>query len=657
MPDGAVLVTRTDSAGRITFVNQAFLDISGFSEEELMGQPHNIVRHPHMPPAAFADLWATIKSGHAWEAPVKNRTKAGEYYWVRANVTPVVENGAVTGFISVRSKPGRDEVAAAAQIYEAIRTGRQGGVELAGGRIQRNGFMARLAQIRQSIAARFAGTLSFLLVCLGATIWLGLGGLADAVSALQALWVVAASGFAGAFLMCLFLYRSLKGPIARLEQQLTAIARGEFGKPVPDDPMVEYRGISNVVRAMKAQLSFAAEEKAQLDQTAIAKRSRDLQEMADAVETQTTQAVSNVAGFTQNMSANARQMAAAAKNVSENSQAVSAAATQMLTTTQTVSSATEELAASIQEIAGQLDQTVTVSRATMMSSQSTKDDIQNLADVVDRISAITGVIRDVAAQTNLLALNATIEAARAGDAGKGFAVVANEVKNLAAQTANSTAEIEKTVTEIRTATNVSVASVTAIVDKIREVDSFASSIAAAVEEQSSATSEIARSVGQAADAAKEVAERITLVAGQAEVTGTQAASVHTLANDVDSSIQDLRSTVVRVVRHVDAAVNRRKSPRFNLPIGIEVTNGEERWDTQLVDISLGGARLVWPSDKKAAPAITIKLGVGGLKLRLVVMEQKGTMLRGQFDLAPAEQQALAGFLARADGVGQTGKVA
>jgi PAS domain S-box-containing protein len=663
MQDGDVLVTRTDAGGRITFVNQAFLRISGYTEDELMGQPHNIVRHPQMPKEAFADLWSTIKAGHAWEAPVKNRAKSGDYYWVRANVTPVIENGAVTGYISVRAKPSRAEVATAGKIYDLIRAGRQGNLKVEGGRVKQSGLLAKLREAKQSLAARIATTLAVMIGCLIAITAIGLGGVEESGgteesgAALQAMWIVATVGFAFAGLMCVLIYRNIKAPLGRLQQQLTAITRGEFGRAVPDDPIVEFRPISNIVRAMKAQLSFAVEEKVELDRHSVAKRNKVLRDMADTVEEQIAGAVGNVAGFTENMSGSARNMAEAAQKVSENSQAVSAAATQMLSNTQTVNSATEELALSIREIAGQLDLTVKVSRATMASSESTMQDIQKLSNVVDQISVITGVIRDVAAQTNLLALNATIEAARAGDAGKGFAVVANEVKNLAAQTANSTAEIEKTVGEVRAATNVSVTSVNVIVDKIREVDSFATSIASAVEQQSAATAEIARNVGQAAEAAKEVAERINLVADQAEMTGDQAANVHSLAGDVDGSIRDLRSAVVRAVRHVDASVNRRRHERYGISRKVDISSGADRFTAELVDLSLGGARLNWPADKKPAAQINLDLGPSLGSLRLTVKEQVETMLRGKFELTDAESRALAGFIERAKETRQASKVA
>jgi PAS domain S-box-containing protein len=111
------IISHTDAKGRITFVNDDFIEVSGFSAEELIGQPHNLVRHPDMPAEAFRDLWATIQNGHPWAGLVKNRRKDGSHYWVRASVTPKVGGG----FISVRIKPSRQEVAAAEALYQRMR--------------------------------------------------------------------------------------------------------------------------------------------------------------------------------------------------------------------------------------------------------------------------------------------------------------------------------------------------------------------------------------------------------------------------------------------------------------------------------------------------------------------------------------------------------
>lgn len=143
-----LLVSKTDPSGRIVFVNQAFVTISGFSEEELIGAPHNLVRHPHMPKEAFADMWRTIKAGRPWEGLVKNRTKDGDFYWVRANVTPIVENDQTVGFISIRGKPSRAQIAEAETAYALFRDGRANGLRIEDGRV-----------ISRRLGARVAGSL------------------------------------------------------------------------------------------------------------------------------------------------------------------------------------------------------------------------------------------------------------------------------------------------------------------------------------------------------------------------------------------------------------------------------------------------------------------------------------------------------------------
>ena len=120
MQPGTILVTRTNLKGIITYANDAFIEISGFSKDELVGSNHNVVRHPDMPTAAFEDLWMSCKAGKPWTAPVKNRTKKGDYYWVEANVTPVFKNGKVHEYLSVRYAPSRQQINAAEDLYQQL---------------------------------------------------------------------------------------------------------------------------------------------------------------------------------------------------------------------------------------------------------------------------------------------------------------------------------------------------------------------------------------------------------------------------------------------------------------------------------------------------------------------------------------------------------
>jgi aerotaxis receptor len=113
-------VSRTDSDGIITHVNNSFVEMSGYSEEELLGQPHYILRHPDMPAVAFKGLWDTVEKGEKWHGYVKNLRKDGGYYWVLATVIPNIRNGRIMGYTSVRRKPARRKVKECIQLYPSL---------------------------------------------------------------------------------------------------------------------------------------------------------------------------------------------------------------------------------------------------------------------------------------------------------------------------------------------------------------------------------------------------------------------------------------------------------------------------------------------------------------------------------------------------------
>lgn len=141
----SLIVSKTDLKGQITYVNRDFVDISGFVEAELLGQPHNIVRHPDMPVEAFEDMWRDLKNGRPWVGMVKNRCKNGDYYWVEAHAAPIQENGSVVGFMSVRRKPAVGMIPAAEAAYAAFREKRAVGKRILHGKIVNTGLFSRLS--------------------------------------------------------------------------------------------------------------------------------------------------------------------------------------------------------------------------------------------------------------------------------------------------------------------------------------------------------------------------------------------------------------------------------------------------------------------------------------------------------------------------------
>ncbi len=176
LTEATMIVSKTDLKGQITYINRDFLEISGFTESELIGQPHNIVRHPDMPSEAFEDLWNTLKAGRPWIGLVKNRCKNGDYYWVEAHATPLVENGQVAGYMSVRKKPNRQQVEDTERVYRQFRENKAGGMRISlGGVVKGIGLGRKFADL--SLKTKLGGAMAILgalLVLIGAMGVLGM---------------------------------------------------------------------------------------------------------------------------------------------------------------------------------------------------------------------------------------------------------------------------------------------------------------------------------------------------------------------------------------------------------------------------------------------------------------------------------------------------
>ncbi len=253
---GTMIVSKTDLKGRITYVNQDFIDASGFTEAELIGKAHNLVRHPDMPAAAFADLWTTLGLGKPWSGLVKNRCKNGDFYWVVANVTPIRENGKVTGHMSVRNMPTREQVAAAEVLYRRMREGQAAGLMVHRGRA--------VSRISRTITALTAGesiaTQGALLAATAAALPMLAGAWAGLLPWNNALLIAGCAAtlcFAGVFA---YLHASVTRRAEALRSHLLRLSEGATAGYLDIGVEDEIGAIAEAAKSVHIKLGFDIED-------------------------------------------------------------------------------------------------------------------------------------------------------------------------------------------------------------------------------------------------------------------------------------------------------------------------------------------------------------------------------------------------------------
>ena len=436
----SVITSTTDAKGAITYINQDFLDISGFSNEELIGKNHNIVRHPDMPPAAFADLWTTIKAGKTWMGLVKNRCKSGDFYWVDAFVTPVAKNGEITGFESTRVKPIKILTDRAEILYKKISEGKKLKLKSLGF-LQKQILTGVVFQLFVFASLAVAGSLS-----------LPVAGI---------VWLSMSLSWAG---VCHYQMKDFKKLLKR-------------SKNVVDNPIMQlayYGKVDDVsqirlsIRMLAAKLRTVIKR---IEQSA-ALLSKEAQN-SSALVTSSNQNINQQNQELEMVATAVNEMTAAIQEVAQNTGNAAQAADD-------AEKMSQQGALTITDAMGIID-----SLDTRVSTAS--DSIVQLKKDSENIGGVLEVIRSIAEQTNLLALNAAIEAARAGEQGRGFAVVADEVRTLAGRSHDATEEIQVMVEQLQQG-------VASAVTNMEEVSKRAAEGVAQVEESAEALAEISGSV-------------------------------------------------------------------------------------------------------------------------------------------------------------------
>ncbi len=505
-PDCAI-ISYTDAQGRITYVNDEFVEYAGFEREELIGQPHNMIRHPDMPPEAFRDMWATLKAGRAWQGLVKNRRKNGDHYWVKATATPRKDGG----YMSVRLKPSREEVAQAEALYKKMHASRR--IRLQGGYVV-NGLAARIhhAYTNLSLMKTLLLPLVFFALSIGGLVFWQWMRISDQ-AVIDAIAPLIIGGAISGSVAVIWLWLAVRTQVNRLHKlQRVALEIGS-GNLVAKSPLGAKDEIGSVFNAVQVMRNRLFEIVFQMNQSTKV-LSQSALEMLGASE-ETSRGAQEQSSASASMAAALEELTASVEQIGDNANAAHAASQSAGSVSQR---GAEAVYASTKEISA-IAKTVTESA----------DQLKELEQLSDNIGKIVSTIRDIAEQTNLLALNAAIEAARAGEHGRGFAVVADEVRNLAERTAHSTVEISDMVEQIQKRTELavsemqaSVRSVESGVDKAQKAGQSVADIEQETLKVVQATQDIQQVLQEQALAAREVAETVEGIASLADNNAVQA---------------------------------------------------------------------------------------------------------------------------------------
>jgi aerotaxis receptor len=493
------IVSHTDLKGRITCVNDDFLEYAGFTREELIGQAHNIIRHPDMPEEAFRDMWETLKSGRAWSGFVKNRRKNGDHYWVKATATPLPDG---SGYMSVRLKPSAEDVREAEALYARMRAGEK--FRLSGGRVIPPGFSGLWTRASHRLADVTLGARIALLGILGV---LMCGLAAFEANGNPRLLALAVGGAMVLGLLAFDLWHRAHHGLKRAMHIATQVAQGELRLDIPNLGRSEVGILLDRLQQMRNRLyeiAFAMRTSA----GRVTRSAADTEQAARSVVEDAQQA----SDATSAMAAGVEQLSVSMDQVEQNAGSARAASEQAGEAAENGARVVHEAATEIARIADTVRQAAT--------------SLGELESISGEIGAIVNTIKEIADQTNLLALNAAIEAARAGEQGRGFAVVADEVRKLAERTGQSTLEIGRMVERIQGQTRATAEQmdegVRQVEDGVAAANSAGDAVAAirnqtdraiaaiieiseALKEQAGATREVARSVEQVAQSAERTA--------------------------------------------------------------------------------------------------------------------------------------------------------